>query len=234
MLLQPFWRLTFQDEFNGTELSTVWNASPYNSRLRLPTYYADDAVEVSNGILKICAREQEIAGCNYVSGRLESRDSFWFERGYFEIRAKMPLGRGFWPAFWLYRFDQPGWQPEIDVFEHLGEDPNTVYMANHWDDGSGSDAFICQSYAGPDFTADFHVFAAEWNRDEIIWYVDGVERHRTSEGVPGVSLFMIINLMVGGSWPEPPDETTPFPSCLEVDYVRVYQGITIPTMFRRL
>ena len=63
----------------------------------------------------------------------------------------------------------------------------------------------------------------EWNPGECIWYVDGVERHRHSDGVPDEPMYIIANLAVGGDWPGMPNADTPFPGAMDIDYIRVYK-----------
>jgi beta-glucanase (GH16 family) len=133
----------------------------------------------------------------------------------------MPKGKSLWPAFWLLPVDQE-WPPEIDVFEVLGHKTHTVYMTNHW--GTKPKYMSSQQgYSGPDFAKKFHRFAIEWNPGEIIWTIDGVERFRSKQGVPAEPMYLLANLAVGGEWPGNPDASTPFPSYLEIDYIRVYQ-----------
>lgn len=219
------WRLTFQDEFDGPQLDTAkWNTAPRWGRVDWKgeelQYYADDAFEFRDGVLRIRADQRSMEGKNYTSGLIETRFSHMQAYGYFEMRAKMPKGKGLWPAFWM--LPDKDWPPEIDVMEYLGHRPNTIYMSNHWSDSESWHQSETAGYSGPDFSADFHTYAVEWNPGEIIWYVDGVERHRTSTGVPDRPMFVIANLAVGGKWPGNPDSSTPFPSYLEIDYIRLY------------
>jgi len=221
------WRLTFADEFEATHLDTTrWmttysDGSRTNSGNSEAEYYADDAFELQNGILRIRAEKRTMGGFNYTSGMITSYGSFRQLYGYFEIRAKMPQGKGLWPAYWLLPVDH--WPPEIDVLEVLGHQPDIVYTTNHW----GADWQHHQGqgywYQGPDFSADFHVYGMEWESNVIIWTVDGVERFRSYIGVPQEAMYLLANLAVGGTWPGDPDMTTPFPSYLDIDYIRAYQ-----------
>jgi beta-glucanase (GH16 family) len=236
------WQLVFCDEFDGARLNTaVWNTVPRWGRFDKKgdelQYYVDDAFEVSDGTLRIKAEKRSVEGFDYTSGFIDSRGTFAQKYGYFEIRAKMPQGQGFWPAFWLLCGDDiasPS-EAEIDVFEYLGHQTNTVYMTNHWIDGNGEHQSFTESYTGPDFSKEFHTFAVEWSSSEIIWYVDGEERHRTSQGVSSEPLFLVANLAIGGQWPGDPDASTPSPSYLEIDYIRVYERTWrcyLPKIFR--
>ena len=218
-------QLVFFDEFDGNSLDLgKWDTIPRWGRTD-PNgdglyYYADDAIEVSGGVLRINAEKRRMGGEEYTSGLIETDSMFSQLFGYFEIRAKLPKGQGFWPAFWML---QEGiFPPEIDVFEALGDEPNNVYLTHHWADESGKHQSYTAVYTGPDFTAGFHTYAIKWTENEIIWYVDGVERQRTRDGVPQEPMYLIASLAIGGVWPGEPDQTTRFPNTLEIDYVRVY------------
>jgi beta-glucanase (GH16 family) len=118
---------------------------------------------------------------------------------------------------------QPDYPKEVDVFEMLGRDPTTIYMSNHWNDQSQEHQKNIVSFEGPDFSTEFHTFSLRWTPNLLIWYVDGVEQYRTNDGVPTQPMFLLINLAVGGKWPGNPDETTVFPSSMEIDYVLAYK-----------
>jgi beta-glucanase (GH16 family) len=101
-----------------------------------------------------------------------------------------------------------------------------VYTTVHW--GTNYNAANHQSdgkaFTGPDFTANFHTFAVDWDASHVIWYVDAVEVHRhEGVGVPQVNMYVIANLAVGGNWPKAPDATTVFPGNYDIDYIRAYQ-----------
>jgi beta-glucanase (GH16 family) len=233
---KPGWDLTFDDEFEGGTLDLSkwqrrykWGESVVNGELEA---YVDDAFTLQNGVLSIVGQQQQgqYAGMtlNYTSGIICS--VLEQQYGYFEARLKMPLGQGYWPAFWLLGANGTTGVNEIDIHEYLGKTPNTVYMTVHWGQsysvGHMSDGM---SYTGPDFSADYHVFGLEWDADKIIWSIDGVERFRhTGAGVPQVKMYIILNLAIGGTWPGPPDATTPFPGLYDVDYVRAYQVAAPP------
>ena len=79
-----------------------------------------------------------------------------------------------------------------------------------------------KEWVGPDFTADFHTFAVEWEPEGIRWFVDGIERQHSGMGSPDVPMYVILNLAIGGDWDGNPDATTPFPAEMLVDWVRLY------------
>jgi MYXO-CTERM domain-containing protein len=228
---KPGYAVTFHDEFDGPALDTAawgtrykWGEAIINGELQA---YVDDAFAFDNGLLRITATHAPgtYAGqsMEYRSGLVASVHEQTY--GYFEMRCRMPAGKGYWPAFWLLGGTGAVGVDEIDIHELLGDDPTTVYTTVHWgtDYGAGhkSDG---TSFQGPDFTADFHTFALDWDAASITWLVDGAPVHQhTGEGVPQVPMYIIANLAVGGGWPGAPDANTVFPGHYDIDYIRAYQ-----------
>jgi beta-glucanase (GH16 family) len=230
------WVMTFNDEFDGTSLDLSKWATTYPGGGRTNNdeleWYVDNAQVVSNGTLKLVAKHESAhSGFPYTSGMISSHNSFSQMYGYFEIRMKIPAGKGFWPAYWLLPTPFT-WPPEIDVMENLGNDTRTIYMTHHYTTnypniGGGKGGQHGGSYTGPDYSADFHTYGVEWSSTAVVWYLDGVERYRSTEHVPlaghgFTGMFVIANLAVGGSWPGAPDSSTIFPNQLEIDYIRIY------------
>ncbi|MDF1859585.1 MAG: glycoside hydrolase family 16 protein [Verrucomicrobiales bacterium] len=224
------WELTFSDDFDGEKLDyEKWTPrDPWGvERNRELQGYWIKAFLPEDGILKIrCeARPSFYDGKkrDYRSGMMSTSRKFSQTYGRFEIRCKVPKGAGLWPAFWMLP-DPPSWPPEIDVLEILCQEPDRVYMTNHWprtDDPQESDS-VTGEFRGPDFSAAFHCFTVEWEENEIRWYVDGILRHRSRDHVPQVSMFLLVNLAVGG-WAEEPGENTAFPADFEIDYVKAWE-----------
>jgi len=216
------WQLAFGEDFNGTSLDTAkWNTRYPSGNSGEKQYYAPEAISLQNGILKITAENRQMKGYPYTSGIITTQERFSQKYGVFTIRAKLPKGQGFWPAFWMLpeKLDYP---TEIDIFEMLGKDTSTIYMSNHWKGAGNGHAKDIVSYQGPDFSTAFHTFSLLWTPSVLIWLVDGVEQNRTTVGVPETPMFLLVNLAVGGTWPGNPNTTTPFPSSMEVDYIHVY------------
>lgn len=227
---RPGWRLTFQDEFEGSSLDSgkwgkrfKWGQSPINNELQA---YVDDAFQLQGGMLTIVGDKRTATyggqSFNYASGLIAS--VFKQKYGYFEAKLKVPAGQGLWPAFWLLGEDHNAGVNEIDIHEILGNDTTKVYMTVHWgtdyNAGHKSDG---TDWVGPDFSADFHVFGLEWSADAIVWTIDGTERKRhTGAGIPQTEMYVILNLAIGGTWPGAPNATTVFPAKYQVDYVRAY------------
>ncbi|MCP5541070.1 MAG: glycoside hydrolase family 16 protein [Akkermansiaceae bacterium] len=226
------WRLTFSDEFDKDFLDLrkwaprdPWGAEK-NGELQA---YIPKAYELADGVLRIRADRARAfyddKVRDYTSGILITSGKFSQRFGRFEIRCRVPKGRGLWPAFWMLP-EPPSWPPEIDVMEILGREPDRVYLTHHWPDpkNPGEKAISdAGEWRGPDFSADFHTFAVEWEAAEIRWYVDDVERRRSRKNIPRVPMFLLVNLALGGDWAKAPDASTPFPAYFDIDWVRVWE-----------
>lgn len=265
---QDDWTLVWNDEFNSTEIDptkwmfdigngfwanlaaqTDWVAGWGNNELE---YYLAENAHIEAGKLIITAKQEEYGGeaddsmqtFQYTSAKLKTAGLFTRAYGKFEARIKLPVGRGFWPAFWMLPQDNAygGWAAsgEIDIMEAKGSYPGGVSGALHYGGQWPNNTFSGDSY---DFPADgtindFHVYGVEWEPGEIRWYVDSVlyqtQNNWSSQGANqsapyaypapfDQSFYLILNLAVGGHFDGDPDATTPFPSTMEVDYVRVYE-----------
>ncbi len=223
------WQMVFEDEFDGDSLDDCkWStAYPWGARTGATNgeseYYTDDAFEFTGGTLRIRAEKRDISGFHYTSGMIASYGKFSQKYGYFEMRAKLPQGKGFWPAFWLLP-ERKKWPPEIDIMENLGQEPQKIFMTNHYgkDNRQVQGVYVSPD---PDFAEVFHTYGVLWRKNAIIWYVDGVERFRSGKGVPHEPMYILANLAVGGYWGGYPDGTTVFPGYMDIDYIRVYKRI---------
>ena len=165
---------------------------------------------------------------DYTSGIITSRDSFNFTHGYAEIRAKVPVGDGLWPAFWLLNKYYVGPQPEIDVMEIIGENPGQVAHTYHWTNAMGlpdKSSHRAQGGSGAlGFGDGFHTFGVQWTHDTITWYVDGqITASFESPDVSYQVMYVIANLAVGGDFNTQAVDTSKLPADLIIDYIRVYQ-----------
>ena len=230
--------LIWQDEFEGDQLNPDnWTYDLGGGgwgNHELQTYTSDpENVRVEDGHLIIEAIKPESGTRKYTSGRIKTQGQQAFAYGRIEARIKLPEGQGIWSAFWMLGEDFPnnGWPQsgEIDILENIGRD-NTIHGTVHGPGYSGG-AGVGGSYASSELdTSDFHVYAIEWEPNEIRWYVDDINYFllRPTD-VPGQwvydhPFFIIMNIAVGGDWPGPPNDSTEFPQQMVVDYVRVYQS----------
>lgn len=225
------WEPTFSDEFDGSSLDySKWTPKDPSGVVRNDELQAHilKAFTVKDGILTIRSEDEPAfydgAKRDYRSGMMTTTGKFAQRYGRFEMRCRVPKGRGLWPAFWMLP-EPPAWPPEIDILEILGQEPDKIYFSNHWPDpreAEGNSLSQTGEFKGVDFSDGFHTVAVEWDRGEIRWFVDGVQRHRSDQSVPEVSMLLLVNLAVGG-WAEYPTAETAFPAEFQVDYVRAWK-----------
>ncbi|HOG04696.1 MAG TPA: glycoside hydrolase family 16 protein [Paludibacter sp.] len=196
----------------------------------------DTVAKIKDGVLIISAIKLNTPyeGRKYISARMNTKEYWTYGR--FEMRAKLPSGRGTWPAFWMLpRNMQSVRDGEIDIMEYVGAEPGLVHFSAHTGAytpavGTGKNARIMV----PDCETEFHVYAVEWTEDYIAGFVDE-ERYFTfmndHQGIKDTWPFNVpfnlkLNIAVGGSWGgyDGIDDTI-FPATYEIDYVRVYQRI---------
>lgn len=209
----------------------------------LQTYTARrENSRIEQGQLVIEARRERFTGPDqrtrdFTSARLKTLGKFSFTYGRVEARIQIPRGKGLWPAFWTLgtNLNVVSWPKcgEIDILENVGREPTKVHGTVHGPGYSAGDG-PTRSYqlpSGAAFAEAFHVYAVEWDPQQIRWFVDDTPYFTlTPAQLPAGTRwvfdqphFLLLNLAVGGRWPGPPDETTPFPQTMKVDYVHVYQ-----------
>jgi beta-glucanase (GH16 family) len=239
----PGYSLVWSDEFSGTSLDlNAWNQEIGNgnngwgnNELEFYTDSPKNAL-VSNGNLIIEARRETTGNYSYTSCRMTTQGKKYFKFGRIDIRAKLPVGKGIWPALWMLgtNIASAGWPAcgEIDIMELIGTYPARVSGNMFWKSLSGSSTSKGASYdlSSGDFSQQFHVFSIVWIQDSIKWYVDDQLFLANSAADVGAAnypfnadQFFIFNVAVGGNWPGSPDYTTEFPQRMFVDYVRVFQ-----------
>jgi beta-glucanase (GH16 family) len=263
------WELVFYDDFDGDSLDRekwmTWypygeNGSDQCSFCRTHgeegQVYRDENAVVENGILKLIVERKSDSWYglqrDYTSGMVHSRQAFT-DYARYEIRCKLPQGDGFWPAFWVF-----GWSVEIDVFEFGTGEPERLHVGFFKNFGGGENLHMAHQYVGPDFSADFHTIAAEYEPFFIHLEVDSVRvhtfsRYYTLNGNPvmacelpegaylhnpvfprfGDPVQVIANVAVGAEntpFTGPPPPETPMPNQMEIDFIKVYQ---LPTPGQR-
>lgn len=232
--------LVWADEFNADTLNTGnWSyelgAGGWgNNELQ---YYREDNTSLVDGNLVITAKKQSFGGSDYTSSRLVTKGKKFFKFGRIDIRAALPEGQGLWPALWMLgsNIDAVNWPAcgEIDIMELTGNLPNRVVGTVHYGADLSSHQYKSQSKyltGGANFQDEFHVFSINWVADKIEFLVDDVIYHTiTPADLDGATypfnknFFFIFNVAVGGTFPGNPDDSTPFPQHMIVDYVRVFQ-----------
>ncbi len=273
-LFKNGWRPVWRDEFNGDQIrDKKWShevncAGGGNNEQQCYTNRPENSY-VEGGHLHIVAKEESFSGPGvfdddpnydpsdvsrtlpFTSARLRTKNKFDFKYGRVEVKAKVAGGQGMWPAIWMLPTDNVygGWPQsgEIDIMEavNLGVWPNAVHGTLHyglkWPQWENHGQTFETDFNPAD---DFHVYAIEWEEDEIRWYVDGEHyQTQTSDGwynyiwkgqkkgfkvankrAPFDQKFhLILNLAAGGDWPGMPDSGWSDDREMLVDYVRVYQ-----------
>lgn len=231
------WELVWQDEFDDSHLNKdnwIAEVNDWGGGNQELQYYTDrnENVYVENGLLHIVGRKEIYLTRDYTSARLTSTRSWIYGR--FEVKAKLPEGQGIWPAIWMRSVDNPygSWAAsgEIDIMEMLGHEPTVIYGTLHyglpWPHNEENQGITILNSQG------FHVYAIEWDVNEIRWYVDNAHYFTASSWYTNGGEYpapfdrpfnMVLNLAIGGTWPGDPDLNTTFPQQLLIDYVRVYQ-----------
>jgi beta-glucanase (GH16 family) len=232
--------LVWADEFetNGFPCTQNWTAEEGTGEWGWGNgekqYYLRGNANAENGILSITAREEEFGGAEYTSARIITKRKFDFTYGRVEVRAKLPAGKGTWPAIWLLGSDYltNTWPKcgEIDIMEQKGWDKNNVLGTTHWwEYGPAPDYVGHAEYSRnkrlTTSTSEFHVYTLEWTSSSIKISVDDQQYYtiNPSDRMPfDNEFFIILNVAVGGTLGGTNIEAD-LESSMEVDYVRVYQ-----------
>ena len=249
------WKLVWSDEFDneGMPDPAKWDYEVGFVRNRESQYYTrarKENARVENGMLVIEGRKERFKNpgyqpgsknwkgqrefAEYTSASLTTRHKASWKYGRIEVRAKLPHGKGMWPAIWTLgtNISKIGWPRcgEIDIMEFVGKDPNRVHANAHFAvDGkhrsNGAKLKTEKPYA------DFHVYAIEWNEERIDFFFDKTKYHTFSLKKADQGKFnpfrlpqyLIINLAIEGSWGGPVDDEV-LPQKYLIDYVRIYQA----------
>ena len=233
----------WSDEFDtaGLPSSTRWDYDTdrnrfgwYNAEAQ---YYARDRAEnavVRDGRLVITARREALSTASdwnnqaYTSARLVTRGKASWTRGFFDIRARLPCGRGTWPAIWTLGTggNWPG-DGELDIMEQVGSNPSRVFGTVHTlqSGGPGTGAAV----QIPDACTAFHNYQMLWTADFIQFSVDGTPYYTYNNPRAGTTTwpfdspqYLLLNIAIGGTLGGSIDNSI-FPVSMEIDHVRVYQ-----------
>lgn len=243
-----FHKLVWSDEFKSIGLpdSSKWgydvgtgcpeNCGWGNHELEYYTVKNSKNARVQNGRLIIEAHKEMFSGAQYTSARLVSKNKGNWKYGRLEIRAKIPEGKGMWPAIWMLptNWEYGKWphSGEIDIMENVGYWPDSILGSIHT--GAYNGMMGTQKTKGihsRDCSGSFHVYAVEWTQESISFSVDNLiyhvikNEHTGSETWPFDKTFhLLLNIAVGGDWGGKFGvDDSKFPQRMEVDYVRVYQ-----------
>jgi beta-glucanase (GH16 family) len=198
-----------------------------NAELQYYTNRTQNA-SISNGTLKIRAIKESFQGSAYTSARMLTKGKYEFKYGRVEVRAKVPVGVGTWPAIWMMGNDigTVGWPAcgEADIMEHRGSDLNRITSALHYPGRSGGNPVVASTVI-QNATTEFHVYRFDWSATSLKFYVDDKIFHevQNNTNIPyNKDFFILLNLAMGGGFGGPVDPAFNN-ATFEVDYVRVYR-----------
>lgn len=203
-------------------------------------YYTDRDprnARVEDGVLIVEVHADEAFEKGYSAARLVTRGKAYWQYGYIEVRAKLPTGRGTWPAIWMLPEENRhgGWprNGEIDIMEHVGYDHGVLHGTVHteaFNHMKGTQKGGTRVVEGID--SDFHTYAIDWTADKIDFFVDGIHYFRFENSGQDYKdwpfdqpFHLILNCAVGGTWGGKMGvDPSIWPQQLQVDYVRVYDA----------
>ena len=215
--------------YNGEQ--QIYVDPRYGGRAQTPLGL--DPFKIHDGVLSIVASRTPPAlrsvlfNNEYVSGILTTQSSFSQKYGYFEIRSKIPVGTGVWPAFWMLANDG-GWPPELDVMEGRGQRPGDLVMTTHWRNRATGLVQSCGfDFSRPDASTDFHDYGVLWTRDRVVYFID---RKPVSDIKVPIGfddpMYMIVNLAMGAKYFQGVgfiDGESPDTVAFEIDRISAYQ-----------
>jgi beta-glucanase (GH16 family) len=232
-------KLLWEENFNGKALNEkVWNYELGDGCPNICGWgnnerqvYTKTNHRVNGGKLIITAKKE---GDKYTSTRITTAGKKEFMYGYIETRAKLPVGHGIWPAFWMLgsNIKAVGWPlaGEIDILEYVGKEPDMVFTSLHTKDSHG-ETINTKKTKFTDIEEGFHTYAIDWTKDKIEFFVDGksvytfAPENKTEEVWPyNQPFYFIANVAVGGNFGGPHVDDTIFPQEFIIDYIKVYEN----------
>ncbi|TMM59532.1 glycoside hydrolase family 16 protein [Maribacter algarum] len=231
--------LVWSEEFDGTSLNEkLWNYELGDGCPNLcgwgnnePQIYTKTNHTLKNGFLHIQIRKEDTA---YTSTRITTEKKFEFQYGRVEARAKLPIGKGIWPAIWMLGSNhrEVGWPlcGEIDILEYVGREPHIVFNSLHTKDSHG-ETINTKKTKIDDIEEGFHTYVADWSPKKIDFYVDGdllysfEPKVHTKEIWPfDQPFYLILNSAIGGNFGGHDIDDSVLPQEFVIDYVRVYKN----------
>ncbi|WP_139314845.1 family 16 glycosylhydrolase [Saccharicrinis aurantiacus] len=239
---EPIEGLIWSDEFDGSSVNmNNWKFETGDGgwgNQELQNYTNGDNAHIEDGKLIITAKkvnDNQVAG-SYTSTRMVTWGKQEFTCGRIEIRAKLPSGRGMWPAIWMLgsNIGDAGWPAcgEIDIMEYVGFEPNQVHGSIHCPASYGATEFT-KTLPLENCEEEFNNYGIIWTEESIQYYVNDPENpfytyapsNKNADNWPfNKPHFIILNAAVGGTWGGAQGiDNSIFPQTMEVDYVRVYE-----------
>lgn len=239
--------LVWNDEFNGGSIDPAkWtyetgDGTDYglpsgwgNNELQIYTTSEENSsVGLDGDVSALIITARKVGENSYTSAKLTTKGLFSMRFGRIDVKAKLPQGKGIWPAIWMLgdNIDIVKWPGcgEIDIMELLGNNPSKIYGTVHYVESENQKGENQGEFelTGTNFSEAYHIFTLVWTPESLSFEVDGVKYHEVAieEDMKEFlrSFYLIFNVAVGGYWPGYPDATTTFPQSMYIDYVRVFE-----------
>ncbi len=231
--------LFWEDNFDGDGLNeSYWNHELGDGCPDLcgwgnnePQIYTKTNHTVKDGFLNIRIKKE---GGVYTSARITTKKKLEFQYGRVEVRAKLPVGKGVWPAIWMLgsNISEVGWPlcGEIDILEYVGREPHMVFNSLHTKDSHGN-TINTRKTRIKDIEEGFHTYAADWTAEKITFYIDGdlVYTFQPSERTEGIwpfdqPFYLILNVAIGGNFGGHDIDDTALPQDFVIDYIKVFKN----------
>lgn len=231
-------KLVWEENFNGKTINpAVWNFELGDGCPNLCGWgnnerqqYTNSNHELKNGKLVIYAKKD---GDRYSATRITTAGKKEFQYGRIEARAKLPIGKGIWPAFWMLgsNIQQVGWPKcgEIDILEYVGKEPHKVFTSLHTEESHGN-TINTKKTTIANIEEGYHVYAIDWDKDKIAFWIDKElvytfqPENKTEQNWPyNHPFYFLLNVAIGGNFGGPDVDDTIFPQTFSIDYIRVYQ-----------
>lgn len=234
------YKLVWQDLFEGEKLNQdIWNVETggHGFGNKENQFYTtqDKNIFIKNQTLHIVAHKEMYENCHYTSGKLTTKHKKHMQYGKIEVTAKIPRGRGTWPAIWFLgeNIKEVGWpmSGEIDLMEHVGNNPGYVHFSLH----SKEYNHVKQNhptYIHRDIhlLEDFHTYTIEWEEGMVTFLIDDKNIVTFKQGDKASFVawpfnqpyYLILNLAIGGTWGGAIDDEI-FPVEFLIKSVKVYE-----------
>ena len=192
--------------------------------------YTKENHKLENGNLIIEAKKE---GALYTSTRITTKSKKEFLYGTIEARAKLPIGTGIWPAFWMLgaNISEVGWPKcgEIDILEYVGKEPDFIFTSLHTQDSFGNTINTKKTNI-PNIEDGFHIYSIDWNKNKIEFFIDAVSVYTFKPDIKNENtwpfnkpFYFIINVAIGGNFGGPTIDNEILPQQFEIDYIKMYQ-----------
>ena len=230
--------LVWEENFDGKQLNEKnWNFELGDGCPNLCGWgnnekqlYTKNNHTVKNGVLTISAKLEDSV---YTSTRITTKNKVEIKYGKIEIRAKLPKGKGLWPAVWMLgsNIDSVGWPKsgEIDILEYVGKEPGKIFTSLHTQSSFGN-TINTKKVTIKNIEEGFHLYTANWTKNKIEFFIDNklvysfTPKEKTIEIWPfNQPFYFLINMAIGGNFGGPKIDNTIFPQEFVIDYVKVYK-----------